>query len=124
MKSHGTKTGSFYFTEERRRGAIPPIRTEEAREARHGVRRRYKARRGAREDLPAGVEQPLHRRQGSRGLLLAAAELLGRGAALVGDGGGRELHPGPGLRHLAPSDLNRHGRARPRGQEPLQWDLA
>jgi hypothetical protein len=106
------KDGSFTLLKARR-GAI---RTEDAREARHGVRRRHKARRGGREDLPAGVEQPLHRRPGKRrrGLLAAAADLLGRGAALVGDGGGRELHPGPGLRHLAPSDLNRHNRARPR----------
>lgn len=97
------------------------IRTEEAREARDGVRRRDEARVGVGEDLPAGVEEPLHGRDGRcggvggrGGLLVATAVLLGGGggAGLVADndGSGREVqHPGrPGVRHLAPSDLHRH----------------
>lgn len=115
MKSHGTH-------KDRQAGGVGGtgiLRTEEAREAGDGVRRRDEARVGVGEDLPAGVEEPLHGRQGRGccgvggrgGLLVAAAVLLGGGAGLVDDdGGGREVqHPGrPGVRHLAPSDLHRH----------------
>lgn len=64
------------------------IRTEEAREAGDGVRRRDEARVGVGEDLPAGVEEPLHGRdgRGGVGLLVAAAVLLGGGAGPVAYG--------------------------------------